>query len=132
MTAPVMQVARVPATSAFMPSANDLVPPLRRKAPEAADQDAEAAEVGKTAQGIGHDQPAARIKGLGRELGHFEKGQQLVQDRLGAHEVSAVCACGQGMPKSQTTGAITKPSILWRVSGLFPTSGRRPMSWFAR
>ena len=99
MTAPVMQVASVPATSAFMPSADDLVPPLRRKAAEAADEDAEAAEVRKAAQGIGHDQPASRIKRLCRELRHFEERQQLIQDRLGAHEVARGLCLRPGNPE---------------------------------
>ena len=59
-TAPLMQVARVPESTERSPSADDLRPPLRHHRADAADQDAEAAEIREAAQRIGDDQPRAR------------------------------------------------------------------------
>ena len=86
--APDSALARVPATSAF--SASDTTSSRRSgiSALMPRDQDADTGEIGEAAHGIDHDLGAARIQRPGRQGGHAQIGDQLIEDQLDAHQAA--------------------------------------------
>jgi fructose-bisphosphate aldolase class 1 len=106
-----MQVARVPPSTGNRPEADYLVPPFRNEAAETSDHDAEAAEVRKARQHVGHGQAAPGVQRIRRNVRHVEQRDQLVQDGLVPISEPATSACDEGIPKSQTTGDMTIPRI---------------------
>jgi spermidine synthase len=74
----------------------DLRASLGRHGAKTAKHDPEASEVGEAAQGIGHDEAAARAQGAVRQGGELDVGQQLVEDGLDAHERTRRPGLGPG------------------------------------
>ena len=66
----------------------DLGTALGHHGAHAADEDAQAAEIGEAAQGVGHDEPRPLAQGTLGQGRQFNIGQKLVQDGLDAHEAA--------------------------------------------
>src|SRR5262249_8330834 len=67
---------------------HNLIPPFRNQTTQAADQDAEAAEIREAGQRVGHDKAAAWIQSIRRKLRHVDESEKFVQDGFGSHQRS--------------------------------------------
>ena len=78
----------VPDTIDFMPSDTTSSRRSGTMVPKPCDHDAERSEIGKPAHGVEQDQARARVERVSRQLRQLHIGDELVEDRLDAHQAA--------------------------------------------